>query len=103
MNLRIVNALRNFDEKSRFLTLDEYESLISDQTDDILKKTMRQLNFKLAFDIAKFLGLPERDVYLKYAITKIRQIDVEFSQEANDVYNELIPMLKKLENILILI
>ena len=99
MNLRIVNALRNFDEKSRFLTLDEYESLISDQTDDILKKTMRQLNFKLAFDIAKFLGLPERDVYLKYAITKIRQIDVEFSQEANDVYNELIPMLKKLENI----
>ena len=64
MNLRIVNALRNFDEKSRFLTLDEYESLISDQTDDILKKTMRQLNFKLAFDIAKQLEVTVDELFI---------------------------------------
>lgn len=99
MNIRIINALRNCEEKPRFLTLDEYESLISDPSDNILKKTMRQLNFKLAFEIAKFLGLPEKDVYMKYAITKIRKMNIETSEEANEVYNDLMPMLKKLENI----
>ena len=99
INLRIINALRNFDKKPRFLTLEEYENINSDQTDGILKKTMRQLNFKLAFEIAKFLGLPEKDVYLKYAIKKIKKIDIEDTEEANKVYDELMPMLKKLENI----
>ena len=100
MNLRIINALRNYEEMPRLLTLDEYDSLNSDSTDDkILKKTMRQLNFKLAFKISKFLGLPEKDIYLKYAITKIRKIDVEDTEEAEEVYNELMPILKKLENI----
>ena len=99
MNLRIINALRNFADKPRFLTLDEYESLISDSTDGILKKTMRQLNFKLAFEISKFLSLPERDIYLKYAIKKIKKIGIEDTDEANKVYDELMPMLRKLENI----
>ncbi len=99
MDLRIINALRNYEKQSRFLTLEEYESLVSDSSDGILKKTMRQLNFKLAFEIAKFIGLPERDVYLKYAIKKIQKIEIEDSKEADEVYSELIPMLKKLENI----
>lgn len=99
MNLRIINALRNFPDKPRFVTLDEYESLVSDATDGILKKTMRQLNFKLAFEISKFLGLPERDIYLKYAIKKIKKIGIEDTKEANQVYEELMPMLRKLENI----
>ena len=99
MNLRIINALRNCDERPRFLTLEEYENIDSDPTDTILKKTMRQLNFKLAFEIAKFLGLPEKDVYLKFAIKKIKKIDIEDTEEANKVYDELMPMLNKLENI----
>ena len=99
MDLRIINALRNYEKQSRFLTLEEYKCLVSDSSDGILKKTMRQLNFKLAFEIAKFMGLPERDVYLKYAIKKIQKIEIEDSKEADEVYSELIPMLKKLENI----
>ena len=99
MDLRIINALRNYEKQSRFLTLEEYKCLVSDSSDGILKKTMRQLNFKLAFEIAKFMGLPERDVYLKYAIKKIQKIEIEDSKEADEVYSELIPMLNKLENI----
>ena len=99
MDLRIINALRNYEKQSRVLTLEEYKCLVSDSSDGILKKTMRQLNFKLAFEIAKFIGLPERDVYLKYAIKKIQKIEIEDSKEADEVYSELIPMLKKLENI----
>ena len=99
INLRIINALRNCDEKPRFLTLEEYEDINLNHTDDILKKTMRILNFKLAFEISKFLGLPEKDVYFKYAIKKIKKIDIEDIEEANRVYDELMPMLKKLENI----
>lgn len=98
-NLRIINTMKNFEEMPRFLTLEEYEALNSDQNDSILKKTMRQLNFKLAFKIAKYLGLPEKDVFLKFALTKIRKIEVEDTQESEKVYNEIMPMLKKLENI----
>ena len=99
MNLRIINALRNFKEKPRFLTLEEYQNLILDPTDNILKKTMRQLNFKLAFKIAKYLRLPEKDVYLKYAFKTIKKIEVEDDSEVNAAYNKLMPMLKNLENI----
>ena len=60
---------------------------------------MRQLNFKLAFEIAKFLGLPEKDVYLKFAIKKIKKIDIEDTEEVNKVYDDLMPLLNKLENI----
>ena len=98
-DLRIVNAMRNFADKPRFLTLEEYSSLESDETDNILKKTMRQLNFKLAFEIAKFFGFPERDVYLKYAIKKIKKIEGDDENNSNKVFNELMVMLKKLENI----
>ena len=99
MNLRIINALRNVKEKPRFLTLEEYQNLILDPTDNILKKTMRQLNFKLAFKIAKYLRLPEKDVYLKYAFKTIKKIEVEDDSEVNTAYNKLMPMLKNLENI----
>ena len=98
-DLRIVNAMRNFSDKPRFLTLEEYNSLQSDETDNLLKKTMRQLNFKLAFEIAKFFGFPERDVYLKYAIKKIKKVDATDQINSNKVFNELMIMLKKLENI----
>ena len=98
-DLRIVNAMRNFADKPRFLTLEEYNSLQLDETDNILKKTMRQLNFKLAFEIAKFFGFPERDVYLKYAIKKIKKLDSNDETNSNEVFNELMIMLKKLENI----
>ena len=98
-DLRIINAIRNFPEKARFLTLEEYNSLQSNLEDDILKKTMRQLNFKLAFQIAKFLGSPERDVYLKFAIKKIKKVDIQSQSEADEAFEEIMTMLKKLENI----
>ena len=99
MNLRIINALRNFKEKPRFLTLEEYENLSLEPTDNIVKKTMRQLNFKLAFKIAKYLNFPEKDVYLKYAFKTIKKIVYDNDEEANAAYNKLMPMLKNLENI----
>ena len=99
IDLRIINALRNCQDKPRFITYEEFENLNSNLNDGVLKKTMRQLNFKLAFKIAKFLGLPEKDIYLKYAIKKIKKIDVEDTKEANEVFDELMPKLKQLENI----
>ena len=99
MDLRIINAFRNFGEKPRFLTLEEYENLDSDLSDTIIQKTMRQLNFKFAFKIAKFLGLPEKDIYLKYALKKIKKIGIKTTDEVNIIYNDLMLMLQKLENI----
>ena len=99
MDLRIINAFRNFGEKPRFLTLEEYENLDSDLSDSIIQKTMRQLNFKFAFKIAKFLGLPEKDIYLKYALKKIKKIGIKTTDEINIIYNDLMLMLQKLENI----
>ena len=83
MDLRIINALRNYEKQSRFLTLEEYKCLVSDSSDGILKKTMRQLNFKLAFQITKFLGLPEKEIYLKFAVKKIKKIGLETEELAN--------------------
>ena len=81
-----INALRNFQEKPRFLTFEEFENLNSNPFDGILAKTMRQLNVKLAFKVAKFLELPEKDIYIKYSIKKIKKIDVEDTKEANKVF-----------------
>ena len=99
INLRIINALRNCKDKPRFLTLDEFENLNLNPFDGVLARTMRQLNFKLAFKIAKFLGLPEKDIYIKYAIKKIKKIETEDTEEANKVFNELMPKLQEFENI----
>ena len=99
MNMRIINALRNFPKKPRFVTLEEYQCLISDSSDNIIKKTMRQLNFKLAFQITKFLGLPEKEIYLKFAVKKIKKIGLETEELANMVYDEVMLILKDLENI----
>ena len=73
----------------------------SEYSNNILEKTMRQLNFKLAFKIAKLLGLAEKDIYLKYALKKIKKIDVEDSKEDDSVYDELMPILGKFEIIII--
>jgi len=90
--IRITNNMRNFPLKARYIT---YRELASMDMQEIINKTMRQLNFKLAFQISKFLLYSEREVYLKYAIAKIKKEDC--SEEL--VYNELMEILKNVENI----
>jgi len=91
-SIRIINNMRNFPLKTRYIT---YRELASMDMQEIINKTMRQLNFKLAFQISKFLLYSEREVYLKYAIAKIKKGDL--SEEL--VYNELMEILKNVENI----
>ena len=91
-SIRIINNMRNFPLKTRFIT---YRELASMDMQEIIKKTMRQLNFKLAFQISKFLLYSERDIYLKYAIAKIKKGDFP----ENLVYDELMDILKNVENI----
>jgi hypothetical protein len=91
-SIRIINNMRNFPLKTRFIT---YRELASMDMQEVINKTMRQLNFKLAFQISKFLLYSEREVYLKYAIAKIKKGDL--SEDL--VYDELMDILKNVENI----
>ena len=91
-SIRIINNMRNFPLKTRYIT---YRELASMDMQEVINKTMRQLNFKLAFQISKFLLYSEREVYLKYAIAKIKKGDL--SEEL--IYDELMDILKNVENI----
>ena len=98
--IRVINNMRNFPLKPRYLTYEEYLNMNPEEPSEIVSKTMRQLNFKLAFEICQFLGDEPRKVFLKYAIAKIKKISnsVDVSQE-NLVYNELMKTFENVENI----
>jgi len=68
-SIRIMNNMRNFPSKTRYIT---YRELISMDMQEIINKTVRQLNFKLAFQIYKFLNYNDKEIYLKYIIAKIK-------------------------------
>ena len=98
--IRVINNMRNFPLKPRYLTYEEYLNMKPDIPSEIVNKTMRQLNFKLAFEICQFLGDEPKNVFLKFAIAKIKKIQnsVNVSQE-NLVYNELMKTFQDVENI----
>lgn len=98
--IRIMNNMRNFPLKPRYLTYNEFLDMDPDTPSEIINKTMRQLNFKLAFEISKFLGDDDKNVFLKYSIAKIKKIPTtgDISQE-NDVYRDLMKTFNNVENI----
>ena len=99
-SIRIINNMRNFPLKPRFITYEEYLNMDPDEPTGIIKKTMRQLNFKLAFQISKFLQIDEKNIYLKYAIAKIKKIPtISTTEEENLVYEDLMKILQNIENI----
>jgi hypothetical protein len=98
--IRIINNMRNFSLKPRYITYGEYESMENDNPVEIINKTLRQLNFKLAYDICKFLGDDDKNVFLRYAIAKIKKIPPEGdASKENEVYNELMRTFNNIPNI----
>ena len=89
-SIRIMNNMRNFPSKTRYIT---YRELISMDMQEIINKTVRQLNFKLAFQICKFLNYNDKEIYLKYVIAKIKKGDI--SEDL--LYDEIKDILKKVD------
>ena len=99
-SIRIINNMRNYPLKPRYLTYNEYLDMNPDLPIGIINKTMRQLNFKLAHEICKFLGDDEKVVFLRYAIAKIKKLpSLNDPAEENYVYESLIEAFKNVENI----
>jgi hypothetical protein len=99
-SIRIINNMRNYPLKPRYLTYNEYLDMNPDLPIGIINKTMRQLNFKLAYEICKFLGDDEKVVFLRYAIAKIKKLpSLNDPAEENYVYESLIEAFKNVENI----
>jgi hypothetical protein len=70
-NIRIINNLRNSaNEKPRFITFNEIKKM---KHYDLIKKLIRNQCFYLAFEISKFLELETKQIYEKWAITKIKK------------------------------
>ena len=99
-SIRIINNMRNYPLKPRYLTYKEYLDMNPDLPIGIINKTMRQLNFKLAHEICKFLGDDEKVVFLRFAIAKIKKLPpLDDPAEENHVYNSLIEAFTNVENI----
>ena len=98
--IRVINHMRNFPLKPRYLTYEEYLNMNPDMPSEIVNKTMRQLNFKLAYEICHFLGDEPKNVLLKFAIAKIKKIpSAGDASYENLIYNELMTSFKNVENI----
>jgi hypothetical protein len=71
-----------------------------DFPNEIINKAMRQLNYKLAHEICKFLGDEEKHIFLRYAIAKIKKLPTisDLSAE-NNVYNDLMKSFENVDNI----
>lgn len=99
-SIRIINNMRNYPLKPRYLTYMQYLDMNPDKPSGIVNKTMRQLNFKLAFDICKFFGDDDKNIFLRYAIAKIKKLpEISDPQKEINVYNELMDSFKNVENI----
>ena len=99
-SIRIINNMRNYPVKQRYITYNEYLDMNPDFPSGIINKTMRQLNFKLAHEICKFLGDDEKHIYLRYAIAKIKKLpSVSDTRMENDVYDHLMLTFQNAENI----
>jgi hypothetical protein len=99
-SIRIINNMRNDKLKPRYLTYNEYLDMNPDFPNEIINKAMRQLNYKLAHEICKFLGDEEKHIFLRYAIAKIKKLPTisDLSAE-NKVYNDLMKSFENVDNI----
>ena len=99
-NIRIINNMRNYPMQPRYITYEEFLAMGADRPMEIISKTIRQLNYKLAYEISKFLGYDLNGIFCKFAIDKIKKLqgDTDPSTE-NSVYEEIMNTFKNIENI----
>ena len=83
-DLRVINNLRNDKNTPIFITFREYKQVNSK---DIISKLIKYKNFKLAYDISKFLEYGTKKVLHKYVIARMKK-DI-FNIE--NTFNEITP------------
>ena len=69
-DMRVINNLRNDKNTPLFITFREYKSVYSK---DIISKLIKYKNFKLAYDISKFLEYGTKKVLHKYVIARMKK------------------------------
>ena len=69
-DLRVINNLRNNKNTPVFITFREYKEINSK---DLISKLIKYKNFKLAYDLSKFLEYGTKKVLHKYVIAKMKK------------------------------
>ena len=96
-DIRVVNNLRTHSTKPRLITFNEYKNLDSK---DLIKKTMRLLNFGLAFEICHYLDYSDKKVYQRYAISTIKKLPFMTAIEKEEnIFKILDEKLKNVKNL----
>ena len=98
-DIRVVNnlSLRTHSTMPRLITFNEYKNLDSK---DLIKKTMRLLNFGLAFEICHYLDYSDKKVYQRYAISKIKKLPFMASPDKEEkIFEILNEKLKNVKNL----
>ena len=96
-DIRVVNNLRTHSTMPRLITFNEYKNMDSK---DLIKKTMRLLNFGLAFEICHYLDYSDKKVYQRYAISKIKKLPFMASPDKEEkIFEILNEKLKNVKNL----
>lgn len=93
-DIRCINNLRNHSTMPRLITFKEYKNFDSK---DLIKKTMRLLNFGLAFEICHYLDYSDKKVYQRYAISKIKKAPPLLAKDEEDIFFQTLN--EKLKNV----
>ena len=98
--IRVMNNMRTLSSNKRYVTYREFLSMEPDYPDSLIKKTMRHLNFKLAFEICNYLGGDTKNIFLRYAVAKIKNPDFKNGMgESKNLFDALNNMFEKVEDI----
>ena len=96
-DIRVVNNLRAHSTMPRLITFNEYKNLDSK---DLIKKTMRLLNFGLAFEICHYLDYSDKKVYQRYAISTIKKLPfMTDTEKEENIFKILDEKLKNVKNL----
>lgn len=96
-DIRVVNNLRTHSTMPRLITFNEYKNLDSK---DLIKKTMRLLNFGLALEICHYLDYSDKKVYQRYAISTIKKLPYTIGEEEEEkIFKILNEKLKNVKNL----
>ena len=96
-SIRMINELRNNEKSPIFITYKEFKDISLKQ---LIKNIMSQLNFKLAYDISKYVGYSTKKIYQKWAFCKIKKLSYNSTKEKQIIlFNEIISELKNIKKI----
>lgn len=94
-SLRIVNSLRK-DDNPRLLTFEQYRSIRG----KIIKLLIRSHNFAMAEELAKFLEMSDSEIYYKFILNHIKQLDsLSTKSEELALYEELDRIFEKANDV----